>query len=131
MPMIDQSRAQQVVKSANWNEAERFTIEFDDNLYEPDSIELKVGKPYRITFTNVGEEAHDISGEDFFAKVFTYQVRTKDLRVKAYHLENVHINPGTSVELWLVPDGTGEFPFICTLPGHLEDGMEGGFTIVE
>lgn len=125
----DHDRSFNIIQGVDWLQAERLSVKFEDNLFEPEQVILKIGKPYIIRMRNTGGDNHDMEGERFFSSVVVRELRTTGIRMAAYHLESLYLKPGHEVEVWLVPVKEGHFTFVCTLPGHLEDGMEGGFLI--
>lgn len=121
--------AKSMLENIDWSGVERLEIRFDDNLFEPEDVHLKRHTPYRITLTNVGFESHDIAGEHLFSSMVVKKVRSADLEVEAHHLERLVIRPKAQLELWLIPTNTGRIDFVCTIPGHLEEGMAGHLII--
>ena len=126
---ISQIESHDILSVVDWELATRVEILFDDDFYEPSELALEAGQAYILEVKNIGEKQHDISGEQFFLNMVVKQVRHRDLTVSAYHIESIHIRAGEEMEIWLVPQNAGEFPFICTLPGHMHDGMEGLLTV--
>jgi uncharacterized cupredoxin-like copper-binding protein len=57
------------------------------------------------------------------------KVRNRGMEIDAHHLERLLIRPKEEIELWLVPVRTGELDFVCTIPGHYEEGMAGHLVI--
>ena len=128
---ISQKEAHDIITAADWKHATKVDILFDDDFYEPEELVLTPGQAYILKIKNVGEKRHDISGEEFFSNIVVKQISNKGLAVSAYHIEAIHVLAEEEVEVWLVPKNVGEFPFICTLPGHMHDGMEGMLTVKE
>lgn len=126
---LSHAEAHALLKGIEWTSVDRLRVEFDDNLFEPEDIYLKKHRPYRITLVNVGFESHDIAGELFFSSFVVKKVRNRGLEVDAHHLERLVIRPKEEIELWLVPVRTGELDFVCTIPGHYEEGMAGHLVI--
>lgn len=118
-----------LLQGIEWTKVDRLRIEFDDNFFEPEDIYLKKERPYRITLVNVGFESHDIVGERFFSSFVVKKVRNRGLEVDAHHLERLVIRPKEEIEIWLVPIQSGEIDFVCTIPGHYEEGMAGHVVI--
>ena len=121
--------AHTLLKGIDWTGVDRLRVEFDDNLFEPEDIYLKKFRPYRITLVNVGFESHDIVGELFFSSFVVKKVRNRGMEIDAHHLERLLIRPKEEIELWLVPVRTGELDFVCTIPGHYEEGLSGHLVI--
>ena len=127
--VLSQIESLKITEKVDWKKASRVSISVEDNVYEPADLDLKIDHPYIISMKNMGSKAHDVAGEEFFSSVVVREVRTAGVRMSAFHVESLHLLPKGELELWLVPIKKGEFPFVCTLPGHFEDGMEGGFSI--
>ena len=72
-------------------------------------------------------------GGTFFQKdvIALRMVSTKFGRVTADDISSIYIRPKQEAELWFVPLKKGDYSFICTIPGHREDGMEGDIRIVD
>jgi uncharacterized cupredoxin-like copper-binding protein len=122
---LSHAQAKALMEGVDWNGVDRLRIELDDNLFEPEDIYLKLHRPYRITLVNIGFESHDIAGEAFFSSFIVKKVRNRTIEVDAHHLERLLIRPKEEIELWLVPTRVAKLHFICTLPGHYEEGMAG------
>lgn len=128
-PMLGQKEAHDIITAANWENAKRIDILFDDDFYQPDELILEAGQAYILAIENVGGKRHDIAGEEFFANIVVNKIKHRGLTVSAYHVESIHVQADEKVELWMVAKSVGEFPFICTIPGHMHDGMEGMLTV--
>lgn len=126
---LSHQEARELMEGIEWTSVDRLRVEFDDNLFEPEDIYLKKNRPYRITLVNVGFESHDIIGELFFSSFVVKKVRNRGMEIDAHHLERLLIRPKEEIELWLVPVRTGELDFVCTIPGHYEEGMAGHLVI--
>lgn len=126
---LSHAESHELLKGIEWTSVDRLRVEFDDNLFEPGEIYLKKNRPYRITLVNVGFESHDIVGEHFFTSFVVKKVRNRGMEIDAHHLERLLIRPKEEIEVWLVPVRTGELHFVCTIPGHYEEGMSGHLVI--
>jgi len=69
-----------------------------------------IAKPGTVVFTveNVGHLAHDL---------------------KIAGKKTALIQPGKSARLKVVFSKTGHFKYVCTVPGHAANGMEGTFVV--
>ena len=121
------------VASADWTSPEEIQVELADDTYSPSDIRLKRGKPYVIRLKNIGGSSHDMAGGSFFGKdvIALRAIATKVGRITADDVSSVYIRPKQEAELWFVPIKTGTFSFICSVPGHIENGMEGTITVVD
>ena len=129
--VIDQLQAHDIVETADWDQARRLELVLNEYYYEPEELVLQLNQPYKMTVRNAGEVRHDIAGEEFFSSIVIASIRSRGLRMRAYHVENLNLAAGGEVEVWFVPVKQGEFPFICTISSHLTDGMEGRLVIGE
>lgn len=130
---VQQVPQHRVVADADWSTVTEITVELHDNTYEPHQLTLKVGHPYIITLKNVGKVSHDMVGGTLFRQdvIALRMVSSKVGRITADSINSVYIRPKQEAEIWFVPIKTGSYSFICTIPGHREDGMEGDVRIVD
>lgn len=115
----------------DWSKAERIHVEFDDNWFEPERIQMRVDQPYRLSMKNIGYEQHDIIGEEFFSSILVKMIRNETMTIEAFHIERMLVPPRGELELWLLPVRATTLDFACTVPGHLEEGMIGTIEIVD
>lgn len=87
------------------------TIEIiaDDLSFEPTSFAVNTGEPTNIVVTNLGRVFHDLT--------------IPELEI------TIAVDPDETVEAGLKVDQTGEFEFLCTVPGHADAGMRGTLTV--
>ena len=85
-------------------EVELEAVEFG---YNASSIEIEAGRPVTIALHNQGVLEHDITIEGF------------------EHLGGAHVQPGEEAAFTVTIEQPGEYRYYCTIPGHLEAGMEG------
>lgn len=85
-------------------EVELEAVEF---AYDASSIEIEAGRPVTIALHNQGVLEHDITIEGF------------------EHLGGAHAQPGEEAAFTVTIEQPGEYRYYCTIPGHLEAGMEG------
>jgi plastocyanin len=90
--------------------SEKITVEGNEYAFIPSTIILKKGQTAEITFKNTGKFPHNLSIADLGIKSKT-------------------IKPGEEDIFTLTPDKTGQFGFICTVPGHADKGMKGTLTV--
>jgi plastocyanin len=88
------------------SEVNEFSVEGTEFSFSPSTITVNKGDTVRIVFKNTGEVLHDFSIESLGLKT--------DL-----------VGPGNSETIEFIPSSSGTFKFICTVPGHMEAGMEG------
>lgn len=89
----------------------KITITAEGMAFDKDKIELKKGQTYTIELVNKDSVAHDFA-------------------VKDLGLQTELADPGQTKSIEFTPQQTGEFEFICTVPGH-EATMNGTVVVTE
>lgn len=120
-----------VIDSVDWDKAERISILFDDNNYEPDNLSLTKGKAYIFEMKNIGGRSHDFVHLEFFHNISIKQLKAKFGRVITHHIHSLFLKTGETIELYFIPQNSGEFEFFCSIEGHRADGMEGYITVID
>lgn len=92
-------------------DAPEVEIEAVEFAYDVSSLEIEAGLPVTIALRNHGMLEHDITIEGF------------------EHLGVAHAQPGEEAAFTVSIDQPGEYRYYCTVPGHLEAGMEGLLTV--
>ena len=92
-------------------DATEIELEASEFTYDSTSIEIEAGQPVTIVLHNEGFLEHDITIEGF------------------EDLGGAHAQPGEEAAFTLAIDQPGEYRYYCTIPGHLEAGMEGLLTV--
>ncbi len=114
----------------DWKEAETIIILLDDNVFQPDEVTLKKGKPYKLVLDNISDEAtHDLVDLNFFHGIVLKELTIGGTTVNTPHIHNLKMRPNSKMAMYLVPIKTGEYEVFCSIPGHRDDGMEGYITI--
>ena len=90
--------------------SEKITVEGSEFSFIPSKITLKKGQTAEITFKNTGKFPHNLSIADLGVKSKTIQ-------------------PGEEDTFTVTADKTGQFGFVCTVPGHADKGMKGILTV--
>lgn len=80
--------------------------------FEPDHLEAKVGEELVITFENEGRISHNLTFPELEQGTTTIQ-------------------GGETAELAFTPSQPGTYEFICTVPGHANQGMRGELVVSE
>jgi Plastocyanin len=91
-------------------QVQKITISGSEFAFTPAAITLKKGQPAEITFKNTGAFPHNLTIADLNLKTKTIQ-------------------PGEQDIIQFTPDKTGQFSFMCTVPGHADKGMKGTLTV--
>lgn len=91
-------------------ETQKITVTGSEFAFSPSAITLKKGQPAEITFKNMGAFPHNLAITDLNVKTKTIQ-------------------PGEQDTVQFTPTKTGQFSFMCTVPGHADKGMKGTLTV--
>lgn len=86
--------------------SKQITIQGSEYSFNPSAITVKKGEAIQITFKNSGNFPHNLTIADL-------NVQTKT------------IGSGQQDTVTFTPDKTGQFNFVCTVPGHADKGMTG------
>jgi plastocyanin len=78
--------------------------------FSPPTITVKAGKPVRLVFKNMGQYPHNLAIPDL------------DIYTKT-------IQPGQQDAVEFTPNKTGSYAFLCTVPGHADQGMRGTLVV--
>ena len=111
-------------------------------LFDKDAITLRAGKSYHMVFTNVDDLPHNVciikSGTlERVGKAADGMLRQRDAEEKHYIPNSSDIlaasdlvYPGLAAEITFnAPKSPGEYPCVCTFPGHWRL-MKGVFNVV-
>ena len=86
------------------------------------TLNLQVGTTYTMTVNNVGNIPHS------WEIVSTKAVSDSPLFGAGIDISN-YISPGSSGTVTFTPDQTGNFYYVCTVPGHITLGMWGNVVV--
>src|SRR4051812_43000755 len=53
-------------ETTRWEKAETVVVEMFDHRFEPNALEFRRGKPYRLEPVNRGRELHEFTAPEFF-----------------------------------------------------------------
>lgn len=105
-----QPTTSQPTTAASNTAQQNITIEGNEFAFTPAAITLKKGQPVSITFKNTGQYPHNLAISDL-------------------NIETKTIQSGEQDTIQFTPAQTGQFTYICTVPGHADKGMKGTLTI--
>lgn len=94
--------------------------------FRPDTWAVTAGEEVRVTLENTGGIGHDWVLLDLGPSVETFTDLSPD-RVLA-RVEEVPAGETVSVT-FTAPSQPGTYQVICSIPGHLEQGMRGTLTV--
>ncbi len=94
--------------------------------FDPPRWEVPAGAQVELTLTNDGTVVHDwvLMSQD-------YEIEPPaDEEEAQLAVQEFELDPGeTQTFTFTAPDEPGEYPVVCTEPGHLEAGMAGALII--
>ncbi|MFQ5650018.1 MAG: plastocyanin/azurin family copper-binding protein [bacterium] len=123
---------------AVWTDARELTVEMVENAdgslaYNPSTLNLMVGKGYKINIVNASGHAskHYYTASEFYKTVVTRKAEDGYAEIKMPYMKAVELLIGGKTELFMVPTKAGSYEVFCTIPGHRDAGMEGLVVIVD
>jgi uncharacterized cupredoxin-like copper-binding protein len=96
--------------------------------FEPNHLEFKTGKKYKLVLTNPSPVKHYFTSKDFADGIWTQKVEAGNVEVKGA-IHELELKPGAEAEWFFVPLKTGKYNLRCTIAGHSEAGMQGEIKI--
>lgn len=100
------------------------SITLTNYAFTPSALNLKVGTPYHMHFTNNGSKDHNFSAPEFFA---ASQIAPED-QAKV-EKGRVALDAGQSADITVTPDHPGTFAVECTHFMHRMMGMHGSIVV--
>ena len=91
-------------------QAQKITVIGTEYSFTPSTFTLKKGQAVELTFKNSGKFPHNLAISDLGVKTKT-------------------IMPGEEDTIQFTPTKTGQFAFLCTVPGHADKGMKGTLVV--
>jgi uncharacterized cupredoxin-like copper-binding protein len=120
---------------------QEIALQAEDIKYDVTKLEVTVGQPVRLTFTNIGALEHDfviktIAVRDVNEIMMEQDSHTMDNMsghdmgnmMSTYDLHTSVAAGGQSV-LEFTPTEVGTYEFYCTVTGHKEAGMVGQLVV--
>ncbi|HET7881666.1 MAG TPA: cupredoxin domain-containing protein [Acetobacteraceae bacterium] len=108
--------------SVDWSQAEQLTVVMVDDQFVPDRLTLRHGVPYLLRLENTGKDLHEFTAPEFFADVVS-----RDPGALANGGTEVVLQPGTGVDLYIMPVRAGTYRLTCA--DHDWDGMVGDIVV--
>jgi len=106
----------------DWSQVETVTIVMVDDRFIPDHLSLRHGMPYLLRLENTGKDLHEFTAPEFFADVVA-----RDPGTLANGGTEVVLQPGTGVDLYIMPIRAGTYRLTCA--DHDWDGMVGEIVV--
>ena len=99
------------------------SMDMGEFYFDPDEVSGSTGQEITIELENTGTQVHNFTLEEGAARGEGFD----DWPDSQVQLE---LEAGESGSLTLtLPDGAGEYEFICTIPGHYESGQWGTLAV--
>lgn len=116
----------------------------DNMKFSVETIEVKAGEELKVVLTNVGTQPKEVMGHNWIllrqgtdvaafdaaalqAKATDYVPASMTSQVIAH---TALVGPRKSDEItFKAPTEAGDYPFLCSFPGHFQVGMKGKLTV--
>ncbi|MBX8947044.1 MULTISPECIES: cupredoxin domain-containing protein [Lysinibacillus] len=103
------------------------SIETENMKYSPSEVILEKNQPVSLELINKDNIEHDI--EVTIPTSNTISSNNHVHHKKEENMIHLHVGPKNTEKMSFTPINTGEYQFVCTIPGHKELGMVGKFII--
>jgi plastocyanin len=90
--------------------AQQITVTGNEFAFDPAVISLNKGVPVEMVFKNTGKYPHN-------------------LVINGLNVQTKVIKQGEQDTVSFTPTTTGQFEYLCTVPGHADKGMTGTLTV--
>jgi plastocyanin len=105
---------------SNWGQAQSLTIELSNFKFNPPTVTLERGTPYKLHFVNDAGGGHDFAAKQFFA---ASEVAPDD--AAKVNGGSIKLDGHESADVKLIPMQAGTFKVRCTHFMHSAFGMTG------
>jgi uncharacterized cupredoxin-like copper-binding protein len=104
--------------TVDWSHAQPINVLMVENSFIPERLTFRHGMPYQLHLENHGKELHEFTAPAFLAAAIV-----RDPRMLSNGGQEIVLQPGTSVDVDLVPLKPGAYNLTCA--DHDWDGMTG------
>ncbi|MBI2867491.1 MAG: hypothetical protein HYX97_04045 [Chloroflexi bacterium] len=127
-------------------------VHADEFSFTPRLLELTAGQPVQLVFHNHGKLEHDLAVTNFLGSVQNASMDMHEEEATEDHEEtgemhgtesethmdedehhgvamHVHAMPGETESTTVIPESSGTYTMVCTVPGHKEAGMVGELVV--
>lgn len=118
-----------LVEAADWDAAEKLTVELTEFAFTPKEITLTSGRPYELKVLNVGAVKHEFTAEKFFGSIAFRKAEDASGEFKAPAPHEIEVFSGKEIEVYLIPTQPGVYDLVCEIEGHFEAGMFSTITV--
>ncbi len=95
----------------------------------PTSIQLEIGKPYKLLLDNPSPVKHYFTSKDFADASWTKKVQVGKVEVKGA-IHELELKPEAEAEWVLTPMKSGTYELHCSIKGHAAAGMVGEIVVM-
>ena len=117
------------VAAIDWSGVENVQVGLSEYAFQPAENTFRVGVPYRLEITNVGNAAHSFVSEGFFKAIAAERLTGGGAEVSTPFIQTIAVPAGAVRALTFVAVTPGSYRLECTVPGHAPFGMVGEITI--
>ncbi len=117
---------------AVWTTAVTQVVTMTEYAFDPSEYTLTAGQGYILTLAapDTNEAKHYHTASEFYKTVVTRKAQDSQAEIKVQYFKAVELlTGGTSTELYIVPTVAGTYDLVCTVAGHVEEGMTGTITV--
>jgi uncharacterized cupredoxin-like copper-binding protein len=108
--------------AVDWSHAQPINVLMVDSKFIPNRLTFRHGTPYQLHLENHGKDLHEFTAPAFLADTIV-----RDPAMLANGGQEIVLQPGTSVDVDLVPLKRGTYPLICA--DHDWADMTGEITV--
>jgi uncharacterized cupredoxin-like copper-binding protein len=126
-PIEPAAEAEARLAAVDWGAAERVQLVLTEYEFQPATLHLRTGRPYRLELVNRGGSTHD-----FTAPALLAAAALPDAPASAEALASggtIALAAGESKQLDLLPLHAGRYPLECSRPFHAVFGMTGEIVV--
>ncbi|NEX94417.1 cupredoxin domain-containing protein [Caulobacter sp. 17J65-9] len=109
-------------QGGEWSSAQTIEIQLSNYKFEPNTITMRRGQPYRLHLVSTGD--HSFSSPKFFAAA---QIAPQDAAMVTGG--KIEVDKGAPRDVLLIPQQVGTYEFHCTHFMHAPMGMSGHITV--
>jgi uncharacterized cupredoxin-like copper-binding protein len=106
--LVRTSFAQPLAASVDWSHAQPINVLMVDSKFIPDRLTFRHGTPYQLHLENHGKDLHEFTAPAFLADAIV-----RDPAMLANGGQEIVLQPGTAVDVDLVPLKPGTYSLIC------------------
>jgi uncharacterized cupredoxin-like copper-binding protein len=106
--LVRTSFAQPPAASVDWSHAQPINVLMVDSKFIPDRLTFRHGTPYQLHLENHGKDLHEFTAPAFLADAIV-----RDPAMLANGGQEIVLQPGTAVDIDLVPLKPGTYSLIC------------------